>query len=364
MDFLFPYSEQKIKPNIKMAIQRIGIHKNKRSNAVKTQKREIAGFLSDGKEEKAKIRVEHIIREDFAIEGLEILELNLELVHERIKQISNNRECPAELKEAVCSIIWATNNVDIDELKEVTNQLTKKYGKEFAKQAMNNDNNCVNQRLYAKLSYRPPSKLLVKRYLEEIAKIYNVDWTPSPDLEEEVERPFASPSGSSIPMAPGSGLTGAYTRPNVEPPSSNLNAYELEEQLAFLRNQSQPQSNQSSYPPLPPLQQPLPPPNNTSNQGSNTPPVDLAPSEQDEIPLVEARIISSSVPLNELSAAAKTLPAPNTNTTTVLPPPPQPAPVPILPPAPSTATARDDDDASDPFDDLEARLAALRGNNP
>jgi vacuolar protein sorting-associated protein IST1 len=163
-----------------MAIQRIGIHKNKRSNAVKTQKREIAGFLSDGKEEKAKIRVEHIIREDFAIEGLEILELNLELVHERIKQISNNKECPAELKEAVCSIIWATNNVDIDELKEVTNQLTKKYGKEFAKQAMNNDNNCVNQRLYAKLSYRPPSKLLVKRYLEEIAKIYNVDWTPSP----------------------------------------------------------------------------------------------------------------------------------------------------------------------------------------
>lgn len=218
-----------------MAIHRIQIANNKKSTSVKHQKKDIAKILGDGKEEKARIKVEHIIRDDFMIEAYEILELLCELVHERIRQLSANKECPVDLQEAVSSLIWATANVDIDELKEVKKHLQWKFGFEFTKRATDNVNNVVNLRLYQKLTYQPPSRLLVDRYLEEIAKAYNVEWSV-PDygkffpqkpfynllfnfnfveLEEAsvlpLDAPYPTPSGYSIPMAPGSGLADAYT---------------------------------------------------------------------------------------------------------------------------------------------------------
>ena len=47
----------------------------KETELVKRQKRDIAGLLKDGKESKAKIRVESIIRKDYRIEALELIEM-------------------------------------------------------------------------------------------------------------------------------------------------------------------------------------------------------------------------------------------------------------------------------------------------
>lgn len=91
MDFFFPFSEKKIKPYLKMANQRILITVNKKTSQVKHQKREIASLLENKKEEKARIKVEHIIREDFTIEGYELIELLTELVHERIAYIASEK---------------------------------------------------------------------------------------------------------------------------------------------------------------------------------------------------------------------------------------------------------------------------------
>ncbi len=94
-----------------MAVQRIQISKNKKSNHSKHQKREVANLLAAKKEELARIRVEHIIREDFNIEALEVLELMCELVHERVPVIAASKSCPVDLQEAVCSIVWASGQV-------------------------------------------------------------------------------------------------------------------------------------------------------------------------------------------------------------------------------------------------------------
>lgn len=204
-----------------MAVQRIQIANNKRINSVKIQKQKISQILAEHKDEKARIQVEHIIRDDFTIEGYEVLELLCELVHERIRQITVAKQCPEDLKEAVSSLIWAAKNVEIEELKQVGQQLTQKFGKEFAKAAIENANGEVNARLYAKMVYKPPSSRLVVKYLEEIARAYNVDWT-APVAEEVLnpDAPFASPSGCSIPMAPGSGFSSAYT-PTLAPVHAN-----------------------------------------------------------------------------------------------------------------------------------------------
>lgn len=162
-----------------MAVQRIQIANNKKSTSVKHQKREIGQLLAAGKEEKARIKVEHIIRDDFIIESYEILELFAELIFERIRQISNSKECPPDLIEAVASVIWAAGIVDIDELREVKRQLSKKFGPKFTKIAEEDKDNIVNARLSQKLTYKPPSARIVSGYLTEIAKTFEVDWTPT-----------------------------------------------------------------------------------------------------------------------------------------------------------------------------------------
>jgi vacuolar protein sorting-associated protein IST1 len=54
---MFGFDVNKLKPNLKMAVHRIGIIKNKKKNATVAARREIAAMLSDDKEEKARIRV-------------------------------------------------------------------------------------------------------------------------------------------------------------------------------------------------------------------------------------------------------------------------------------------------------------------
>lgn len=179
MDFLFGYDETKMKPYLKMAVHRLKLANSKKGSAVKHQKKEIAKLLEDGKEEKARIKVEHIIREDFTMESYEIIELLCELVHERVKYLSSTKECPPDLLEAVTTLIWCTPRVDIEELNEVKKQLIKKFGKEFGKNAEESTNENINERLMNKLSVKPPSANLVISYLKEIAAEYNVSWEPT-----------------------------------------------------------------------------------------------------------------------------------------------------------------------------------------
>ena len=54
---MFGFNVNKLKPNLKMAVHRIGIVKNKKANAALAQRQEVARLLGDGKEEKARIRV-------------------------------------------------------------------------------------------------------------------------------------------------------------------------------------------------------------------------------------------------------------------------------------------------------------------
>lgn len=52
-------------------------------------RKEIADYLSAGKDERARIRVEHIIREDYLVEAMEILELYCDLLITRFGLIQS-----------------------------------------------------------------------------------------------------------------------------------------------------------------------------------------------------------------------------------------------------------------------------------
>lgn len=71
---MFGFNVNKLKPNLKMAVHRIGIIKNKKAIVAKAQRKEVAALLAEGKEEKARIRVGILAmnhsKEEDAIEAL------------------------------------------------------------------------------------------------------------------------------------------------------------------------------------------------------------------------------------------------------------------------------------------------------
>ena len=99
------------------------------------------------------------------------------------------RDLDPGLEEPIATIIWATPRLvaEVPELKVVTDQLTAKYGKEFTQHCKSNDLNNVNEKVMHKLSVQAPPKVLVENYLVEIARTYNVAYTPDPHTAEDAE---------------------------------------------------------------------------------------------------------------------------------------------------------------------------------
>jgi vacuolar protein sorting-associated protein IST1 len=192
-----------------MACGRIQIASNKKSALLKQNMREVAVLLAEEppKEEKARIRAEALIRDDNLIEAYEILQLECELLHERIKLIQYSKQCPHDLVSVISTLIWASHRVDIPELQLIRKQFQAKYGKTFVENAMRNHDGCLNERVVSKLSVEPPAAYLVQTYLERICEQYNVEWEPSMKLTaDQMIEPMAAPVGYSVQVAQGTGL--------------------------------------------------------------------------------------------------------------------------------------------------------------
>ena len=195
------FNVHKAKPALQMAVSRFSININRKTNQNKNRRREIASLLAEGKEEKARIRVETVIREEFTIEAYEVLSLMCELLVERMRLIDSQPECPPDLVGPVSSLLWASDRAEVTELETIRDQFRKKYGKEFVDRALSNEGDVVNPRVLAKLGVTPPSALLVEAYLKEIAREHNVAWEPTDvglSLAQMAEQAMPGPDGSSI----------------------------------------------------------------------------------------------------------------------------------------------------------------------
>lgn len=199
-----------------MACGRIQIASNKKAALLKQNMRDVAVMLAEDppKEEKARIRAEALIRDDHLIEAYEILQLECELLHERIKLLQYSKTCPHDLVSVVSTLMWASHRVDIPELLLIRKQFCAKYGKAFEENAMRNYDGCLNERVVSKLSIEPPAAYLVQTYLERICEQFQVDWTPSMKLTaDQMIEPMAAPVGYSVNVAQGTGLGPTVTIP-------------------------------------------------------------------------------------------------------------------------------------------------------
>jgi len=170
------YNPTKLKVQLRLAVSRLKMLQNKKASINAQQRREIASLLEKGKEESARIRVEHIIREDYTIEALEMVEIYCEMLLARFGLIEQMKQIDPSLIEAASSIIFSSYRCEVQELGVIKDQLVSKYGKKFGEEAIENKCGVVNERLIQKLKVKIPDPKLVNRYLTEIAKSYNVPW--------------------------------------------------------------------------------------------------------------------------------------------------------------------------------------------
>ena len=172
------FKSVKLQTNLKLCVSRYELIIKKKTEQSQRARKDISDLLKGGRYERARIKVEHIIREDYITEAMEILQQYCDLLLARAGLIETMAYCEEGLLECVNTIIWTTPRVqhDVQEMVEVEKQLGKKFGKAFLEQAHANRTNTVNAKVVHRLGVTPPSPVLIERYLEEIARNYGLSY--------------------------------------------------------------------------------------------------------------------------------------------------------------------------------------------
>ncbi|KAL3504663.1 hypothetical protein ACH5RR_034504 [Cinchona calisaya] len=203
------FKASKCKTLLKLTIPRIKLLRNRREIQLRQMGRDIAKLLETGQEATARIRVEHIIREEKMVAAQEIIELFCELIVVRLPIIEAQRECPTDLKEAISSICFAAPRcADLPELLHVQMLFAGKYGKEFVSAATELMPECgVNRQLIELLSVRAPDPDVKLKLLKEIAEEHELDWDPNASEiellkphEDLLNGPTQFVGGSKVPL--------------------------------------------------------------------------------------------------------------------------------------------------------------------
>lgn len=180
----------KLKTNLKLALNRLKLLQKKKSELTQKARKEIADSIAAGKVERAKIRVEYIIREDYMVEALEIVEMYCDILLSRFGLIQQLKTLDPSIAEAVSSLLWVAPQLftDVSEMKVISEQLTLKYGKKYTEACRLSAVDTISEKLKHKLNIQAPPKLLVEQYLIEISKTYNIPYTPDPQVMKEEEQ--------------------------------------------------------------------------------------------------------------------------------------------------------------------------------
>ena len=113
----------KLKTNLRLSINRLKLLEKKKSEMAMKSRKEIADYLGTGKDERAKIRVEHIIREDYMVEAMEVIEMYCDLLLARFGLIQQMKTLDDGLAEAISSLIWVAPRLQV----EIQNKHRGKY---------------------------------------------------------------------------------------------------------------------------------------------------------------------------------------------------------------------------------------------
>eukprot|EP01114_Cavostelium_apophysatum_P015221 TRINITY_DN4104_c0_g1_i2.p1 TRINITY_DN4104_c0_g1~~TRINITY_DN4104_c0_g1_i2.p1 ORF type:complete len:980 (+),score=294.81 TRINITY_DN4104_c0_g1_i2:774-3713(+) len=175
---------------LKLASNRLNIHKAKKTEVSLKHKKEVGELLASGKGDHARVMTRAVIQEDYTIETLSLVELYCSTIVSRIDAIDSSRKCPDDLQEPICSLIYSAPFLAQDakfgepELMRVRKMFLERYGKKFANECI--EHKCINPRLLKNFSgKRAPSDSLINFYMQAISG-KNQDLSPMTLLQVDV----------------------------------------------------------------------------------------------------------------------------------------------------------------------------------
>ncbi|XP_073303246.1 uncharacterized protein [Primulina huaijiensis] len=225
-----------------LAISRINLLQNKREAQLKTMKKEIAQFLVSGQESIARIRVEHVIREQSTWESYEIIELFCEFVLARVPILESQSLCRifkfamdgSETIKGLVKIFKRNINTigrnertqtcgwHLPDLLHVRNLFAAKYGKEFIAAATElRPDTSFNRTIIEKLTVSAPPPQVKLRVLKEITLEHNVDW-------DSTKLKLNSARNPKIFCTPAAGVSESSRDQSLEPSSHSSDVLQLD----------------------------------------------------------------------------------------------------------------------------------------
>lgn len=295
----------KLKTNLSLIMHRLKLVEKKKMELNQKARRTIGEFLNAGKVDRARIRVEQIIREDYIVEAMDLVESYCDFLLSRFGQLKATETVDEGLATAISSLIWVTPYFDNDvpELKTIADQLGRKYGKQYITAVRENQLKTVNETLMKKLGVQVPSRVLVEKYLVEIAKDQKIDYKPDPKIMKEQEALNSSSFGQPA-SSDDDDEGGNRSRQPDQAPASGFNLIDLGDH--YPRSPiTQPNFNPYGQPP------PLPsePPTGSSSAGPSDSLLDTldasAPTAQMPIGFNVSMNDTSSSGLSQTSGSEK-----------------------------------------------------------
>ncbi|EPR59843.1 hypothetical protein TGGT1_291170 [Toxoplasma gondii GT1] len=157
------------KSSLKMAMSRARMNQNRLQNSIRIQRSEIATLISEGKEERARLKAEQMLRECRLERAMDILYTLCELIVTRMNYLTSEKCCPSDLLSAVHSVLYY-----VEELKIVRRQFTIKYGQQFVEEAVKNAKQEAHFKLVHSLSLAQPVEVEILEVLKSVAEEYGV----------------------------------------------------------------------------------------------------------------------------------------------------------------------------------------------
>ncbi|KAG0587961.1 hypothetical protein KC19_2G204900 [Ceratodon purpureus] len=181
------FQPAKCKTQLRLGSSRIKLLRNKKGIQIASDRREVADFLRNGQEGNARLRVEHVIREQNLIEAYDLLYLYAERIAAQLSVIDSKKTCPPELKEDISTLLYASARcAELPDFAQIRPMFVAKYGKEFVSAAEELRPGCgVNGRVIEKLSVSRASGEAKLQVMKDIAAEHDVHWDPAP-FEKEI----------------------------------------------------------------------------------------------------------------------------------------------------------------------------------
>ena len=150
-------------------------YQTEKDETIQKTKEELINDLNSKDKNSSKEKMKIILKAEDDTIIYNILDHCLKTLKEKISLLSENKECPMELKAALNTMIYAAPKYKIKELKDFRNVFKGKYGSKYIDKVDDNEEHLVNEVLIEKLNINNYSEQLLTIRLKLICQEKKID---------------------------------------------------------------------------------------------------------------------------------------------------------------------------------------------